>query len=360
RLVGDLLYLQRYWLDEQQIRTSVQQRGQVPSVDAEELGHELRRLFPAPGPDRQRLAAATAALRRLAIIAGGPGTGKTTTVARIVALLRGLAPATVALAAPTGKAAARLQEAVATALQGMDPADQDRVGPLSASTLHRLLGWRPDSRGRFRHDRTNPLPHDVVIVDETSMVSLPMMARLLEAVRPDARLILVGDPDQLASIDAGAVLGDLVGSPADEARSELADALRQVCPDDADAADRAAASGVVVLDRNYRFAGAIAGLAAAIRAGDADQVLEILQVGHDDVQFLDPSDPATAELVRAEVVAQTRQVVETAAVGDARGCRRPRGTPSVVRAPPGTFRRRPLGRPDRSLDRTPDRAQGRR
>ncbi|HPE12137.1 MAG: exodeoxyribonuclease V subunit alpha [Actinobacteria bacterium] len=317
RLVGDLLYLQRYWLDEQQIRTSVQQRGQVPSVDAEELGHELRRLFPAPGPDRQRLAAATAALRRLAIIAGGPGTGKTTTVARIVALLRGLAPATVALAAPTGKAAARLQEAVATALQGMDPADQDRVGPLSASTLHRLLGWRPDSRGRFRHDRTNPLPHDVVIVDETSMVSLPMMARLLEAVRPDARLILVGDPDQLASIDAGAVLGDLVGSPADEARSELADALRQVCPDDADAADRAAASGVVVLDRNYRFAGAIAGLAAAIRAGDADQVLEILQVGHDDVQFLDPSDPATAELVRAEVVAQTRQVVETAAVGDA-------------------------------------------
>ena len=129
RLVGDLLYLQRYWLDEQQIRTSVQQRGQVPSVDAEELGHELRRLFPAPGPDRRRLAAATAALRRLAIIAGGPGTGKTTTVARIVALLRGLAPATVALAAPTGKAAARLQEAVATALVGMDPADQDR-GPV--------------------------------------------------------------------------------------------------------------------------------------------------------------------------------------------------------------------------------------
>ena len=200
-----------------------------------------------------------------------------------------------------------------------------------------------------------------MIVDETSMVSLPMMARLLEAVRPDARLILVGDPDQLASIDAGAVLGDLVGSPADEARSELADALRQVCPDDADAADRAAASGVVVLDRNYRFAGAIAGLAAAIRAGDADQVLEILQVGHDDVQFLDPSDPATAEPVRAEVVAQTRQVVETAAVGDAAAAvAAPRGTPSVVRAPPGTFRRRPLGRPDRSLDRTPDRAQGRR
>ena len=162
-----------------------------------ELGHELRRLFPAPGPDRQRLAAATAAAasardhRRV-----GPGTGKTTTVARIVALLRGLAPATVALAAPASKTAARLREAVATALQGMDPADQDRVGPLSASTLHRLLRLasrlpgpvpaRPDqSAAARRGDRRQRPP----------WVSLPMMARLLEAVRPDARLILVGDAD---------------------------------------------------------------------------------------------------------------------------------------------------------------------
>ena len=215
RLVGDLLYLQRYWLDEQLIRTAMQQRARPVPVDPVALNSALARLFPDPGPDRQRLAAAMVALRGATIIAGGPGTGKTTTVARIIALLRqiGGPQVTVALAAPTGKAAARLQEAVATAVLGMDPADRDRVGHLPASTLHRLLGWRPDSQGRFRHDRSNPLPHDVVIVDETSMVSLPLMARLLDAVRPDARLVLVGDPDQLASIDAGAVLGDLVAAP---------------------------------------------------------------------------------------------------------------------------------------------------
>ncbi|MCU0297677.1 MAG: AAA family ATPase, partial [Candidatus Nanopelagicales bacterium] len=209
RLVGNLLYLQRYWLDEQEIRDALLQRAHSVGVDTAALTAGLQRLFPSPVPDRQRLAAATAALRQMTIVAGGPGTGKTTTVARILALLRQVDAGnlTVALAAPTGKAAARLQEAVAESVATMDQADRDRVGDVTASTLHRLLGWRPDSQGRFRHDRSNPLPHDVVVVDETSMVSLPLMARLVEAVRADARLILVGDPDQLASIDAGAVLG---------------------------------------------------------------------------------------------------------------------------------------------------------
>ena len=250
-----------------------------------------------PGPDRQRLAAATAALRRLAIIAGGPGTGKTTTVARIVALLRGLAPATVALAAPTGKAAARLQEAVATALQGMDPADGIvravvRIDAASASAGVQTPGPVPARPNQYRCRTT------WVIVDETSMVSLPMMARLLEAVRPDARLILVETLDQLASIDAGAVLGDLVGSPADEGSQRVGRCAEAGVPGRRRRSRPGGCERGCRPDRNYCFsAGAIAGLAAAIRAGDADQVLEILQVGHDDA-VPDPSDPATAELVR--------------------------------------------------------------
>ncbi|WP_231751039.1 AAA family ATPase, partial [Mycobacterium sp. NAZ190054] len=112
--------------------------------------------------------------------------------------------------APTGKAAARLQDAVHDEVSRLAPVDQQRLAGLRATTLHRLLGSRPGTSSRFRHHRDNRLPHDVIVVDETSMVSLTMMARLLEAVRPDARLLFVGDPDQLASVDAGAVLADLV------------------------------------------------------------------------------------------------------------------------------------------------------
>ncbi|HQR79005.1 MAG TPA: exodeoxyribonuclease V subunit alpha [Actinomycetota bacterium] len=316
RLVGNLLYLQRYWQDEQVIRTAMQQRNARMSVDPAALSAGLQRLFPEPGPDRQRLAAATAALRQVSIIAGGPGTGKTTTVARILALLQQVCPRplTVALAAPTGKAAARLQAAVAEAVTDLDRADRDRVGELNASTLHRLLGWVPDSQGRFRHNRANPLPHDVVVVDETSMVSLPLMARLLEAVRADARLLLVGDPDQLASIEAGAVLGDLVAAPAGPPDDQLTQALASACPQDVVDVPATAATGVVVLNRNYRFQGAIADLADAIRRGDPDRALAILRGGHPDVQFLTDD---SVDAVRQEVAAQAASIVAAAERGDA-------------------------------------------
>ena len=141
-------------------------------------------------------------------------------MARIVALIceqaaaAGAAVPLVALAAPTGKAAARLQESVHAEAATLDvaPEVRDQLLALRASTIHRLLGWRPGSSSRFRHDRNQRLAHDVVIVDETSMVSLSLMARLIEALRSGARLILVGDPGQLASIEAGAVLGDIVGT----------------------------------------------------------------------------------------------------------------------------------------------------
>ena len=213
--------------------------------------------------------------RRFAVVAGGPGTGKTTTVARIVALLAeqaeaaGAAPPLVALAAPTGKAQARLQEAVHAEARTLDSPQpvRDQLLALEASTLHRLLGWRPDSHSRFRHNRGNRLPHDVVIVDETSMVSLSNMARLVEAVRPEARLVLVGDPGQLTSIEAGAVLGDIV---------------------------RAGGEGVVVLEHVYRFGAGIDALADAIRDGDGDAVIAALTAGHDDVSWIpvDVADPA--------------------------------------------------------------------
>ena len=177
------------------------------------LGPLVHRLFPRDGgrePDWQRRAAELASVRRLLLLAGGPGTGKTFTVARVIGLLDEHALAIrrprprVLLLAPTGKAAARLDEAVREARAPSAPLPVTR-----AATIHRALGY--GGRGRWRHDAEDPLRADLVIVDEASMVDIALMHRLLEAVPPAARLLLVGDPYQLASVEAGAVFGDLVG-----------------------------------------------------------------------------------------------------------------------------------------------------
>jgi exodeoxyribonuclease V alpha subunit len=316
RLEGTRLYLDRYWREERQVAADLRARATrtIAGVDAATLEAGLDRLFPPSAggddDDRQRAAAATAVGRHLAVVAGGPGTGKTTTVARILALLHeqalaaGAPPPLVALAAPTGKAAARLEEAVheEAATLAVDPEVRARLLAASASTLHRLLGWKPGNRARFRHDRTNRLPHEVVIVDETSMVSLTLMARLLEAVRPTARLILVGDPEQLASVEAGAVLGDIVG-PAGEAPA-------------------AVDASIVVLRRVHRFGGAIAALATAVQAGDAPAVLEVLRGGSADVAWseVDVAATAPAELtaLRTAVVEAGVELTAAASAGDGR------------------------------------------
>ncbi|MGH3968941.1 MAG: exodeoxyribonuclease V subunit alpha, partial [Mycobacterium sp.] len=248
RLFGDLLYLDRYWREEKQVCDDL--LALLASRPAAEMP-PLQRLFPA-GYQEQREAAEIALSQAVTVLTGGPGTGKTTTVARLLALvaeqaeLSDLPRPRIALAAPTGKAAARLAEAVTHEVAKLDAADRARLGEPAATTLHRLLGSRPDTSSRFKHDRANRLPHDVIVIDETSMVSLTMMARLLEAVRPDARLILVGDPDQLASVEAGAVLADLVDglSARDDTR-------------------------VAALRTSHRFGESIGALAAAIRDGDA-------------------------------------------------------------------------------------------
>jgi exodeoxyribonuclease V alpha subunit len=334
RLVGTTLYLDRYWRDERLVAGDLLARSADPVGDVDEalLAEGLARVFDGEEPDLQRLAAATCVLRRLAVVGGGPGTGKTTTVTRILALLDEQAddPPLVALAAPTGRAAARLEEAVheeASTLALAEPVRERLLG-LSASTLHRLLGSRGGSPNRFRYGRRNQLPHDVVIVDETSMVSLSLMARLLEAVRRDARLVLVGDPKQLASVEAGAVLGDVVGPAADEllmrgpARAALARVAGQDVPAATPSAGVTIGDSIVVLRRVHRFAGTIAALAEAVRAGDADTALELLGAGHDDVLWIDVdvADDAARDAirpVREAAVAAGRHLVAAARAGAA-------------------------------------------
>ena len=304
RLVDGLLYLERFWGEEELVRRSLAERAALPppAVDLDALRAGLATHFPEQAAARQRLAAAVGALRHVTVLAGGPGTGKTTTVARLLALLAeqpGPLPR-IALAAPTGKAAARLQEAVTAQL----PAGS-RARVADAATLHRLLGWRRG--GTFRYGRAERLPYDVVVVDETSMVSLPMMARLLDAVRPQARLVLVGDPDQLASVEAGAVLGDLARA-AGRPEPALDTALAAV------GLPTGVVNGVVTLEHVWRFDGTIAAFAQAVQAGDADAALALLHRGADDLT-LDPPDALAG--LRADVVAAGSALAEAAAAGDA-------------------------------------------
>ncbi len=337
RLVGTTLYLDRYWRDERLVAADLLSRNE-PAVDVDTgvLTAGLARLFDGPEPDLQRLAAATCVLRRLAVVGGGPGTGKTTTITRILVLLdeqadaAGMPPPRIALAAPTGKAAARLEETLHEEASTLDLSERARarLNETSASTLHRLLGSRAGSPNRFRHGRGNQLPHDVVVVDETSMVSLSLMARLLDAIRRDARLVLVGDPKQLASVEAGAVLGDVVGPAAETllmrkpARSALAEVAQQAVPAGNPPAGVAIGDAIVVLRRVHRFAGAIAELAEAVRAGDADTTLAVLRAGYDDVRWIDidiaaPDRREALLPVRESAVAAGWSVLEAARAGDA-------------------------------------------
>jgi exodeoxyribonuclease V alpha subunit len=298
RLDAGLLYLDRHWREEQQVCDDLVRRHlrePPPDVDRDLLARALDRLFP-PGAREQRSAAETAAQRWTMVLTGGPGTGKTTTVARILAVLAEQheslhgRPPRIALAAPTGKAATRLQESVATVAASMPDGDRARVEGLAASTVHRLLGWRPDNGTRFRHRRENPLPFDVVVLDEVSMVSLVQMARVLEALRDDTRLILVGDPGQLASVEAGAVLADVVngfeGQPA-----------------------------VVPLTTPYRtlqddgLAGTeLDDLATDLRVGDTEAVVTRLTSGSSVVRLVDPADEAAMSGVLARITAAARAV----------------------------------------------------
>ena len=213
---GDRLYLARYWQYENNLAENLLAKAVAicAECDLERLKADLDRLFAHNAgqcPDWQKTAAAIAVLRRLCVISGGPGTGKTSTVVRILAALQSQANGglRIALAAPTGKAAARMQDSIRAQKYKLD-LPEAIVGsiPETASTLHRLLGSKPDSQ-YFRHNRDNPLPVDVVVIDESSMIDLALLCKLLEALPAKARLIMLGDKDQLAAVEAGAVFGDL-------------------------------------------------------------------------------------------------------------------------------------------------------
>ena len=284
------LYLRRYWDYECRVARQVRQRVELADpLDEPSARLWLDRLFPdrpiASGPDWQKIACAVALRGRFSVITGGPGTGKTYTAARLLALLFAIAPdrqrLRVALAAPTGKAAARLKQSIDAALVGL----RERLGealPLAelaaslgaARTLHSLLGARPDTR-RFRHDAANPLEVDVLVVDEASMVHLEMMAELLDALPAAGRVVLLGDKDQLASVEAGAVLGELcqgaeqVRYTSDTARYIEAVSGQAVPAIDLDPSGSPLAQRTVMLRESQRFGGAIGDLALAVNAGDA-------------------------------------------------------------------------------------------
>ncbi|MFJ2282573.1 exodeoxyribonuclease V subunit alpha [Pseudomonas sp. NPDC087803] len=217
-LSGKRLYLRRYWAYERRIDMALRIRLAQGETPPDDLPKRLDELFGPVRPgaviDWQKLACALATRGAFSIITGGPGTGKTTTVVRLLALLQAPAveagqPLRIRLAAPTGKAAARLTESISQQVQSLKVADAVREKiPCDVTTVHRLLGSRPGTR-HFRHHAGNRLPLDVLVVDEASMIDLEMMANLLDALPAHARLVLLGDKDQLASVEAGAVLGDL-------------------------------------------------------------------------------------------------------------------------------------------------------
>jgi exodeoxyribonuclease V alpha subunit len=365
-LDGERLYLRRYWRDETMVATAVRARAAAaddyagsdaartadddstsdvhgaagrsapsaapegraaagapgsalasgrPHVDPAHIRAWLDQLFDHPargGTNWQKIACAVAMRGRLGIITGGPGTGKTYTVARLLALLFATAGPRqdglrIALAAPTGKAAARLKQSIDQALGDLEskvgaklPLRQlsDRMG--AARTLHSLLGARPDTRA-FQHHAGNPLDVDVLIVDEASMIHLEMMASLLAALPDKATLILLGDKDQLASVEAGAVLGDLchdaqAGGYSAATLDYVQAASGEQIPADFMGNASAIAQQTVMLRESRRFGGPIGALALAVNAGNVAAALEVLRartVTEDGqpVEWIDPAQP---------------------------------------------------------------------
>lgn len=298
------LYLFRYWDYQERLSDLIRSRVQDVDepMDIPKFGESLARLFPgAPGEgiDWQQVAALTAIMKRFSVISGGPGTGKTTTVAKILTLLleqSGRERPRVALCSPTGKGAARLQEAIHAAKLTLDCSDLVKEAiPTEASTIHRLLGAISNSP-YFRHNAQNRLPLDVVVVDEASMVDLALMSKLFQALQPEAKLILLGDKDQLASVEAGAVLGDICDTghqhgfsvPFSNALKKIIRHTMPLTPDEK--GEPGIGDCIVTLRKSYRFPreSGIATVSRAVNRGEGDFAGELLKSGkYEDLQWRD-------------------------------------------------------------------------
>jgi exodeoxyribonuclease V alpha subunit len=281
------LYLARYFKYEQRLAQALlaRSRSAPRELDRKVLEERVNALFPSQdsGSEGQRRACLRVASSALSVISGGPGTGKTYSVGKILSLLQEQARASnqrceIALLAPTGKAAQRMTEALGQQLEGV--AAQQRAGmPEEASTIHRALGYQQKSPTRFRHDRHNPLPADVVVVDETSMVDLALMTKLVDAVHPEARLILLGDKDQLASVEAGAIFGDICAGLRD-ATVHLTHVHR------------------------YESSGSIAKLASLVNTGDTRGALDLLGSGDEQVQLVEVASHDTPRKVLGQLACE--------------------------------------------------------
>ena len=287
------LYLYRYWQYEKALADDIKARAatEIEKIDVPLLKDRLSRLFPQTRDketDWQKLASFVSVTKRFCVISGGPGTGKSSTVARLLALILETNKTNemrIALAAPTGKAAARLQETVKNGKETLRIDDRIKESIVAkASTIHRLLGAVPGSP-YFRHNAENPLPVDMVIIDEASMVDLALMSKLVQAIPPNARLVLLGDKDQLSSVEAGAVLGDICDTGRTHGLSQkVCDKFREISGDQVDISPKGCngpdiGDCVVQLKKTFRF-GTHSGIGAvshAVNKGDGNLALGLLK-----------------------------------------------------------------------------------
>jgi exodeoxyribonuclease V alpha subunit len=307
------LFFYRYHACEQRIARALRFRSDIMErVEPSRALPLLDRLFPEKEPNGinwQRAAAALALCRSLVIISGGPGTGKTYTVARILALFTVLAeqkPPRIGLVAPTGKAALRLQESIRQAREGL-PEEAESVFTLQAQTLHRLLGFQVHRSG-FRHNRSNPLHLDLLVVDEASMIDVELMAALLEALPSRCRIIMLGDRDQLASVEAGNLFGDLCGREESGWSASLLDAigplLATALPPSTAMTANSLADSLILLRTSRRFTSGsgIGALARAVNSGDGRAVMGVVNATWEDLDIVDTGSPDQVGRVRERLL----------------------------------------------------------
>jgi exodeoxyribonuclease V alpha subunit len=317
------LYLYRYYHYEQQIAENLLQRAiGTLETDTDRASALLARLFPKDDDIEQKLAAAHAILKRLLIISGGAGTGKTFTVTRILALLQSLSPGplSIALAAPTGKAAARLKESIQEAKQEI-PSDLRRNIPDQAKTLHRLLGFRPNAND-YIYNEANPLNIDLLIVDEASMIDIAMMSSLLKALPTSARLILLGDHHQLASVESGNLFSDLCDTGKTQWSGEFCAQISLLTGRSIPSSFSRSAhlsDCFSLLEKNYRQdeTSGIYALSQAVKHGSMGQARTVLSKVWNDLDVIDQNATKWTDQRNAQILTGYRKMASAKTVGNA-------------------------------------------